>query len=114
MRKHHLRSIRNKTSVKLDYLLLAVILLVAAVLRLWKLGQVPFMHDEFSALFRLKFDNFHDLVQNGIKIDGHPAGVQTFLYYWTKVVGWDEFWLKLPFALMGIGSVYLIYRIGQQ
>ena len=114
MRKHHLRSIRNKTSVKLDYLLLAVILLVAAVLRLWKLGQVPFMHDEFSALFRLKFDNFHDLVQNGIKIDGHPAGVQTFLYYWTKIVGWDEFWLKLPFALMGIGSVYLIYRIGQQ
>ena len=114
MRKHHLRSIRNKTSVKLDYLLLAVILLVAAVLRLWKLGQVPFMHDEFSALFRLKFDNFHDLVQNGIKIDGHPAGVQTFLYYWTKVVGWDEFWLKLPFALMGICSVYMIYRIGQQ
>lgn len=113
-RKHHLRKVRNKTSVKLDDILLGVILLVAAVLRLWKLGQVPFMHDEFSALFRLNFDNFHELVQNGIKIDGHPAGVQTFLYYWTKVVGWDEFWLKLPFALMGIGSVYLIYRIGQQ
>lgn len=113
-RKHHLRKVRNKTSVKLDYLLLGVILLVAAVLRLWKLGQVPFMHDEFSALFRLQFDNFRDLVQYGIKIDGHPAGVQTFLYYWAKIVGWNEFWLKLPFALMGIGSVYLIYTIGKQ
>ena len=113
-RKHHLRTVRNKTSRKLDYLLLGVILLVAALLRLWKLGQVPFMHDEFSALFRLQFDNLHDLIQQGIKIDGHPAGVQVFLYYWTKVVGWNEFWVKLPFALMGIGSVYLIYVIGRQ
>lgn len=72
------------------------------------------MHDEFSALFRLKFDSFRDLIQYGIKVDGHPAGVQTFLYYWAMVVGWDEFWLKLPFALMGIGSVFLIYVIGRQ
>ena len=115
MRKHHLRSVRNKTSRKLDYILLGVILLVAAVLRLWKLGQVPFMHDEFSALFRLKFDNFHDLIQYGVtQGDSHPAGVQVFLYYWTKLVGWNEFWVKLPFALMGIASVFLIYVIGKQ
>ena len=114
-RTHHLRTVRNKTSIKLDYILLAVILLVAAVLRLWKLGQVPFMHDEFSALFRLRFDHFHDLIQYGVsENDSHPAGVQVFLYYWTKVVGWDEFWVKLPFALMGIGSVFLIYQIGKQ
>ena len=114
-RRHHLRKVRNKTSLKLDYLLLGVILLVAAVLRLWKLGQVPFMHDEFSALFRLKFDSFHDLIQYGVtEGDSHPAGVQVFLYYWTKLVGWSEFWVKLPFALMGIASIYLIYLIGQQ
>ena len=114
-RKHHLRSVRNKTSRKLDYLLLGVILLVAAVLRLWKLGQVPFMHDEFSALFRLKFDSFHDLIRYGVSEgDSHPAGVQVFLYYWTKLVGWNEFWVKLPFALLGIGSVFLIYVIGKQ
>lgn len=114
-RKHHLRTVRNKTSLKLDYVLLGGILLVAAILRLWKLGQVPFMHDEFSALFRLKFDNFHDLIQYGVcENDSHPAGVQVFLYYWTKLVGWSELWVKLPFALMGIGSVYLIYVIGKQ
>ena len=115
MRKHHLRSARNKTSLKLDYILLGVILLVAAVLRLWKLGQVPFMHDEFSALFRLQFDNFRDLIRYGVtEGDSHPAGVQVFLYYWTKLVGWNELWVKLPFALMGIASVYLIYVIGRQ
>ena len=114
-RKHHLRTVRNKTSLKLDYILLGVILLTAAVLRLWKLGQVPFMHDEFSALFRLRFDNFRDLIQYGVSEgDSHPAGVQVFLYYWTKLVGWNPFWVKLPFVLMGIASNYLIYLIGRQ
>ena len=110
-----MRRVRNKTSVKLDYILLGVILLVAAVLRLWKLGQVPFMHDEFSALFRLKFDSFRDLIRHGVmEGDSHPAGVQVFLYYWTKLVGWNEFWVKFPFALMGIASVFLVYVIGKQ
>ena len=87
---------------------------MAAVLRLWKLGQVPFMHDEFSALLRIRFDNFHDFIQQGIMPDSHPIGVEAFLWLWVRIFGWSEFWVKLPFALMGIGSVYLIYLIGRQ
>ena len=37
-RKHHLRSLRNKTSRTLDYVLLAVVLLTAFGLRLWQNG----------------------------------------------------------------------------
>ena len=99
---------------RLDYILLGVIMLVAAVLRLWKLGQVPFMHDEFSALLRTRFDNFHDFIQQGVMPDSHPIGVQLFLWGWVKLFGWSEFWVKLPFVLMGIGSIYLIYLIGRQ
>lgn len=113
-RKHHLRKIRNKTSNKLDYILLGIIIAVAAILRLWKLGQVPFMHDEFSALIRTDFDNLHDLVTKGIIADTHPAGVQFFLYLWAKIFGWSEFWIKLPFALMGIASIYLVFKVGKQ
>ena len=113
-RKHHLRKIRNKTSDKLDYILLGIIIAVAAVLRLWKLGQVPFMHDEFSALIRTDFDNLHDLVTKGIIADTHPAGVQFFLFLWAKIFGWSEFWIKLPFALMGIASIYLVFKVGKQ
>ncbi|MCF0212819.1 MAG: hypothetical protein HUK17_08030, partial [Bacteroidales bacterium] len=108
-RKHHLRKTRNQTSKRLDYILLGVIIAVAAVLRLWKLGQVPFMHDEFSALIRTDYDNLRDLVVNGIIADTHPAGVQFFLFLWAKLVGWSEFWIKLPFALMGIASIYLVF-----
>ena len=114
MRKHRLRKPHNTPDPKLDYLLIGVVILVAALLRLWKLGQVPFMHDEFSALLRTRFDNFHDFIQQGIMPDSHPIGVEAFLWFWVRVFGWSEFWVKLPFALMGIGSVYLVYLIGKQ
>ena len=113
-RKHHLRKTRNKTSRTVDYIILGVIIVVAAVLRLWKLGQVPFMHDEFSALSRTGFTNLHDFIEQGILTDSHPLGVQTFLLFWVKLFGWSEFWVKLPFALMGIASIYLIYIVGRQ
>ena len=113
-RHNHLRKLHNKSDKRMDYILLAVIMLVAAVLRLWKLGQVPFMHDEFSALLRTRFDNFRDFIQLGIMPDSHPIGVEAFLWLWVRIFGWSEFWVKLPFVLMGIGSIYLIYLIGQQ
>ena len=69
--------------------MLIAIMLVASVLRLWKLGQVPFMHDEFSALLRTRFDNFHDFIQQGIMPDSHPVGVEAFLWLWVRVFGWS-------------------------
>ncbi|MBG0781526.1 MAG: glycosyltransferase family 39 protein [Bacteroidales bacterium] len=88
---------------------------MAALTRFWHLERVPFMHDEFSALFRTRYDSFKDLVQLGVmENDSHPAGVQVFLYYWVKLVGYNEFWIKLPFVLMGIGSVWLVYIIAKQ
>lgn len=113
-RTHHLRKVHNAPSKKTDHILLGIIIAVAAVLRLWKLGQVPFMHDEFSALLRTRFDNFHDFIQQGVMPDSHPIGVQAFLWLWVKLFGMNEFWVKLPFVLMGIGSIYLIYLIGRQ
>ena len=113
-RKHHLRKVHNESSKTMDLILLGVIMVVAALLRLWKLGQVPFMHDEFSALLRTRFDNFHDFIQQGIMPDSHPIGVEAFLWLWVRIFSWSELWVKLPFALMGIGSIYLIYLIGRQ
>ena len=96
---------------KNDKLILILILLFAAVLRLWNLSSIPYTYDEFSALFRTNFDSFADLIAYGARIDGHPVGIQVFLYYWTMLFGFSEAWIKLPFILMGIASVYLIWRI---
>jgi len=91
-----------------------IILSVAVILRFFNYPEIPFTHDEFSALFRLQFDSFSDLIEKGIKTDGHPAGVQVFLYYWTKLFGSEAWVVKLPFTVLGILSVWLTYIIGRK
>lgn len=95
-------------------LILIFILIVAAILRCYNLFEIPFTHDEFSALFRTQYSSFNELLNKGIKPDGHPAGVQVFLYYYSHLFGKDEWIIKLPFIILGITSVFLIYLIGKE
>ena len=105
----------SKKPVNYYNVILLIIIVIASVLRLWKLSSVPFMHDEFSALIRTGYDNFHDLIHDGVMLnDMHPAGVQVFLYFWVKIFGWNELWLKFPFAVMGVASIYLTYVVANQ
>jgi len=93
--------------------LLLFILLVAAALRFWDFWNIPFMHDELSAMSRLTFQNISDLIKYGVVLnDTHPAGVQVFMYYWVMLVGEREVWVKLPFLLSGLASVFLVFKIG--
>ena len=95
-------------------IILLFIILTATILRFYNYLEIPLTHDEFSALFRLRFDSFSELIDQGVKVDGHPAGIQVFLYYWTKLFG-DKAWvIKLPFTLFGIASIYLIFLIGKK
>jgi uncharacterized membrane protein len=93
--------------------ILAFILIVATILRTYDLFNIPFTHDEFSALFRLQFDNFSELIANGVRVDGHPAGIHVFLYYWTAIFGRAEWVVKLPFILFGIASIWFVFKIGK-
>lgn len=94
---------------------LFLILTVTALLRFWRFWEIPFTHDEFSVLLRLNYENLSDLIQQGVKeLDTHPAGNQVFMYLWTGVFGTNEFVFKLPYILMGIGSIYLIYLIAKK
>ena len=93
---------------------LVIILFTAIVLRFINYTEVPFTHDEFSAIFRLDFDSFSEMIDNGVRIDGHPAGIQVFLWFWTKLFGFDEWIVILPFTIMGIISVLLIFIIGSK
>ncbi|MBP6976699.1 MAG: glycosyltransferase family 39 protein [Bacteroidales bacterium] len=99
---------------KKEQFVLLTILLVASVLRLLHLAGFSFSNDELSALYRIRFDRFSDLVSQGFYVDGHPGGIQVFLYYWVKAVGTSEFAVRLPFALAGILAVYVAYRLGKR
>ena len=90
--------------------LTGIILLVAAVLRLSNL-DFSYSNDELSALFRVQYHTFSDLVDKGFFVDGHPGGIQVFLYYWVKLFGMKEWIVRLPFALAGVLAVYFAIKV---
>jgi len=89
-----------------DNILLICILIIAFILRAYRLSSIPFMHDEFSALLRTQYNSFNELIEKGVMIDGHPPLIQVFLFYWVKIFGFSEAWLKLPFIVSGVVAVY--------
>ncbi|MBK9732249.1 MAG: glycosyltransferase family 39 protein [Chitinophagaceae bacterium] len=97
---------------KPDFLLLFIIF-VGAILRFYAFPHIPFMYDEVSAWARTGFTNFHELINKGVKGDGHPAAIQVFLNYWRMIVGDSEAAFKIPFLVMGLLSVWLVFLIGE-
>ncbi|AEA42831.1 glycosyltransferase family 39 protein [Fluviicola taffensis] len=97
-----------------EHFIIIGIILLAIILRCYDLLSIPYTHDELSGLLRTRFDSFSELIAKGVKIDGHPAFVQVFLFYWTKLFGTAEWIVKLPFILSGVGGVYLAYKIGKR
>jgi hypothetical protein len=96
-----------------DHIILLFIILAGLALRLYDFGNLMFTFDEFSALFRTGFDDFGLLIRKGVvETDTHPAGVQVFLNYWVKLTGQNEVLIRLPFVLMGIGAIFLVYHLG--
>lgn len=85
------------------------LLLLAGVLRLWNLPHIPYTHDEISALLRV-FPSLGETIRKGVAIDAHPPGVQVFEWAWTRLFGMDEAVVKLPFILMSLLAVVLLYR----
>lgn len=93
-------------------LLLVVILIFATLFRTYQLFDIPLMNDELSALHRLQFQHLSELINKGIIPDGHPAFTQIFLYYYTKFGGINQpAFIKLPFILAGLFTIYVTYKL---
>jgi len=86
------------------------LLVLAAVLRFWDLPNLPYTHDEISALVRI-YPSLWETIQRGvIELDTHPPGVQVFEWVWTKLFSMEESDVKLPFILMSLAAIFLLYR----
>lgn len=89
---------------------LLAIMLLAAVLRFWDLPHLPYTHDELSALSRL-YPTLSQTISDGvIANDTHPPGVQVLEWLWTRAFSLKEADVKLPFILMSLASIALLYR----
>lgn len=96
-----------------DYILLVIILITATVMRFHMLGDISFSNDELSALTRTRFETFNELVEKGIKVDGHPFLVQTMMWYTVHHFGDDVFTVRFMFAIAGILSVFFLFLLGR-
>lgn len=95
-------------------LVLWLLVVVGAVLRVASMFG-PLTHDELSAICRLGYGSLGELVENAVKLtDVHPAGVQVFLWLWCGVFGTSAFAVRLPFVLMGIASIPLVYAVAKR
>ncbi|MBT6029294.1 MAG: hypothetical protein HOH13_03230 [Crocinitomicaceae bacterium] len=105
---------RSHMLFKTENFLLIAVLVFAAVMRLWNIENWTFTNDELSAISRLQFDSWAEILENGIKAnDAHPAGTQFFLYVWTSIFGTSEIAVRLPFVAFGLLSTFGIYQIGK-
>ena len=102
------------TGSRRTLLLLSGITLAGAILRFYNYQNLTLFNDELSALTRLRYDNFADLIRLGVMPDMHPAGIQVFLWFLTRLFGNSEAVVRLPFVLAGIGSIPLVYAIGKR
>jgi len=94
--------------------LIVLVLTIAFLLRFIPLFEYEFSFDELSALDRTRYDSFSELIKRGVQVDAHPALIQVFLFYWVKIGGTSEVWVKLPFLLCGFLSCYFIFRFSDK
>jgi len=90
--------------------LLLVLVLLAAVLRFWDLPHLPYTHDELSAITRLYPTLGQTITDGVIANDTHPPGVQVFEWAWARIFSLREADMKLPFILMSLAAIVLLYR----
>lgn len=105
--------------------MVAVILIVAAILRLWRLSEVPpgLNVDEAAngwnafCLARTMQDQ-HGVFLPILDSAGYGQGLSTLLLYvmapFVGVLGPTPFAIRLPGVIAGVLTVWLVYRIGLQ
>lgn len=93
---------------------LILVLLLASTLRLVDFSQWSLSNDELSSWNRTQYESAAELIEEGVKPDGHPALNQLFLYSWLKLVP-DEPWLiRLPYVILSCIGLYLFYLFAKE
>jgi 4-amino-4-deoxy-L-arabinose transferase-like glycosyltransferase len=85
------------------------IFVLGAIIRIIPIGQYQFSYDELCGLRNTTFSNWHDFIEQGVKLDTHPILVQLIINAIVKTIGYSEFWVKLPFILFSLAAMVYAY-----
>ena len=92
-------------------LFLLLIVLLAAALRLFKLGSQVIWVDEAWTIVNAKLP-IPVLVKMVASVDFHPPLYYIFLHYWIKIFGSGPLAARLPSLLFDLGGLLAVYRLG--
>lgn len=92
-------------------ILLMLILVLGSLLRFYGLENQSFWNDELAGWKGSNYDSLSKVINEGIFPD-HPPGYHIFLYFVQKYVGDSESILRLPSAISGILSVFVVFLLG--
>jgi len=89
-----------------------LLILISAAIKFYSLSAVPMDSDELGALFRAEKTqtSFSNHISEGVAIDGHPAGVQTLIWLFFKILKYNEWAYKLIWGLFSLINLGLFYR----
>jgi MYXO-CTERM domain-containing protein len=105
-----------KARRRLEGAALAVVLLIAAVLRLWRLEDNGFGTEYYAAGVRSMLQGSWLFFYNAFDPAGFVSLDKPPLAFWIQtvfasVLGYDGWTIHLPQALAGVGSVAILYRL---
>ena len=97
-----------------ENIVLIFILLLGAVLRIYNLGGESVWHDE-AVTSRVARLNLVEFIKWIIDVnDNNPPLYYMLMHFWVSLFGDSEFSLRLPSAILGTGSILMIYAVGNQ
>ncbi len=71
-------------------------------------------YDELSAVFRaMQAKDWHAHLHQGVAVDGHPAGLQTIIWWWISLAGSDVLWPRIFTAVFSIGVLCQFHRMAK-
>lgn len=72
-------------------------------------------YDELSAVFRAisTTNDWQSHLEKGVVVDGHPAGLQTIIWWWISIAGSDVLWPRIFTALFSIGVLWQFHRMAK-
>jgi 4-amino-4-deoxy-L-arabinose transferase-like glycosyltransferase len=105
-----------QTGRRLEWAALPIVLLVAAVLRLWRLDDNGFGTEYYAAGVRSMLQGGWLFFYNAFDPAGFVSLDKPPLAFWIQtafaaVLGYDGWTIHLPQALAGVGSVAILYRL---
>ena len=91
---------------------LAAVMLVAVALRFYNLGGPSLWSDEFLTL-GIASGPVDTIARAVRQAEQTPPLLHYFMHYWISAYGVSEFALRVPFALCGVGAVWMTYRLAR-